>query len=67
MNRDPEIPFVDAHVHLWDLSHNRYPFLPPSFTNDGPNDSIEATANAGQGASSGGKKVSLSDVLKERK
>lgn len=29
------IPFVDAHVHLWDLRHIRYPWLTPPFT-EGP-------------------------------
>jgi predicted TIM-barrel fold metal-dependent hydrolase len=24
-------PFVDAHVHLWDLSHIHYPWLTPPF------------------------------------
>jgi predicted TIM-barrel fold metal-dependent hydrolase len=30
-----ELRFLDAHVHLWDLSHIRYPSLPPPFTNGG--------------------------------
>jgi predicted TIM-barrel fold metal-dependent hydrolase len=29
------VPFVDAHVHLWDLGHIRYPWLTPPFT-EGP-------------------------------
>jgi predicted TIM-barrel fold metal-dependent hydrolase len=29
------LPFVDAHVHLWDLSHIRYPWLTPPFR-EGP-------------------------------
>jgi predicted TIM-barrel fold metal-dependent hydrolase len=29
------IPFVDAHVHLWDLGHIRYPWLTPPFR-EGP-------------------------------
>lgn len=29
------IPFVDAHVHLWDLGHIRYPWLTPPFA-EGP-------------------------------
>jgi predicted TIM-barrel fold metal-dependent hydrolase len=37
-------PFVDAHVHLWDLSHIRYPWLMPPFAEDGPNGSVEAIA-----------------------
>lgn len=36
---------VDAHVHLWDLSHIRYPWLTPPFANDGPNGSVEAIAS----------------------
>ncbi|WP_019832033.1 amidohydrolase family protein [Sphingomonas sp. PR090111-T3T-6A] len=38
------IPFVDAHVHLWDLSHIRYPWLSPPFDDSGPNGSVEAIA-----------------------
>jgi predicted TIM-barrel fold metal-dependent hydrolase len=37
-------PFVDAHVHLWDLSHVRYPWLMPPFAEDGPNGSVEPIA-----------------------
>lgn len=29
------LPFVDAHVHLWDLDHIRYPWLTPPFR-EGP-------------------------------
>lgn len=38
------LPFVDAHVHLWDLSHVRYPWLTPPFAEDGPNGSVEPIA-----------------------
>jgi predicted TIM-barrel fold metal-dependent hydrolase len=38
------LPFVDAHVHLWDLSHLRYPWLMPPFAEDGPNGSVEPIA-----------------------
>ncbi|WP_066587733.1 amidohydrolase family protein [Sphingomonas pruni] len=37
-------PFVDAHVHLWDLSHIRYPWLMPPFAEGGPNGSVEPIA-----------------------
>lgn len=39
------LPFVDAHVHLWDLDRLRYPWLTPPFADDGPNGSVEAIAN----------------------
>ena len=35
------IPFVDAHVHLWDLERISYPWLTPPFADDGPNGSVE--------------------------
>jgi predicted TIM-barrel fold metal-dependent hydrolase len=38
------LPFVDAHVHLWDLSQIRYPWLMPPFAEDGPNGSVEPIA-----------------------
>jgi predicted TIM-barrel fold metal-dependent hydrolase len=38
------LPFVDAHVHLWDLSHIHYPWLMPPFAEDGPNGSVEPIA-----------------------
>jgi predicted TIM-barrel fold metal-dependent hydrolase len=37
-------PFVDAHVHLWELSRLRYPWLTPPFADDGPNGSVAAIA-----------------------
>lgn len=36
-------PFVDAHVHLWDLHHIRYPWLMPPF-GEGPAGKTEAIA-----------------------
>ena len=38
------IPFVDAHVHLWDLERISYPWLTPPFSDDGPNGSVEPIA-----------------------
>lgn len=38
------IPFVDAHVHLWDLEQIHYPWLQPPFKDDGPNGSVEPIA-----------------------
>ena len=38
------IPFVDAHVHMWDLSRIHYPWLSPPFRDDGPNGSVEPIA-----------------------
>lgn len=37
-------PFVDAHVHLWDLDRLAYPWLTSPFSEDGPNGSVEAIA-----------------------
>jgi predicted TIM-barrel fold metal-dependent hydrolase len=39
------LPFIDAHVHLWDLARLRYPWLTPPFADDGPNGSVEAIAS----------------------
>jgi predicted TIM-barrel fold metal-dependent hydrolase len=39
-----EVPFVDAHIHLWDLERIRYPWLTPPFADDGPNGSVEPIA-----------------------
>lgn len=39
-----ELPFVDAHIHLWDLNHIRYDWLSPPFSDEGPNGSVEAIA-----------------------
>jgi len=39
-----DIPFVDAHVHFWDLAHLRYEWLTPPFGEDGPNGNVAAIA-----------------------
>ncbi|MFP5431679.1 MAG: amidohydrolase, partial [Alphaproteobacteria bacterium] len=39
------IPFVDAHIQLWDLAHIRYDWLSPPFAEDGPNGSVEPIAH----------------------
>ena len=44
------IPFVDAHIHLWDLTRLRYPWLTPPFADDGPNGSVEPIASTYQPA-----------------
>lgn len=39
------LPFVDAHVHLWNLHGPiRYPWLTPPFSDEGPNGSVEKIA-----------------------
>jgi predicted TIM-barrel fold metal-dependent hydrolase len=39
------LPFVDAHVHLWDLHGPiRYSWLTPPFSDEGPNGSVETIA-----------------------
>ena len=40
-----DLPFVDAHVHLWDLARIRYPWLSPPFSDDGPNGNVERIAS----------------------
>jgi len=39
------LPFVDAHVHLWDLKRIHYPWLTPPFSDDGPNGSVAPIAS----------------------
>lgn len=39
------LPFIDAHVHLWDLSRIRYAWLTPPFSDAGPNGSVEGIAS----------------------
>ncbi|MEM9964618.1 MAG: amidohydrolase family protein [Asticcacaulis sp.] len=37
--------FVDAHVHFWDLSHLRYDWLSPPFSDTGPNGNVSVIAH----------------------
>ena len=39
-----DLPFIDAHVHLWNLERISYPWLTPPFSDDGPNGSVEPIA-----------------------
>lgn len=39
-----DLPFIDAHAHLWDLKRINYPWLTPPFSDDGPNGSVEPIA-----------------------
>jgi predicted TIM-barrel fold metal-dependent hydrolase len=38
------LPFVDAHVHFWDLGHLDYAWLTPPFTGSGPNGCVAPIA-----------------------
>lgn len=38
------LPFIDAHVHLWDLARDRYAWLSPPFRDAGPNGNTESIA-----------------------
>lgn len=39
-----DIPFIDAHMHLWNLKRLRYSWLMPPFSDDGPNGNVSAIA-----------------------
>lgn len=38
-------PFIDAHMHMWDLNRLDYPWLTPPFDSEGPNGSVESIAS----------------------
>ncbi|MEP7008228.1 MAG: amidohydrolase family protein [Sphingomonas bacterium] len=38
------LPFIDAHVHLWDLARDHYAWLSPPFRDAGPNGNTESIA-----------------------
>jgi predicted TIM-barrel fold metal-dependent hydrolase len=38
------LPFIDAHVHLWDLARLRYAWLSPPFGDAGPNGNVSRIA-----------------------
>ena len=40
-----DVPFVDAHVHFWDLDTIQHPWLMPPFSSDGLMGSVEAIAS----------------------
>src|ERR1700712_2634571 len=40
-----DAPFVDAHMHLWDLRALRSPWLTPPFSDDGPNGNVAPIAS----------------------
>lgn len=39
------LPFIDAHVHLWDLARIRYAWLTPPFSDEGPNGNVAPIAS----------------------